>query len=577
MNWHPWHEDALKQAKEANLPIFLSIGYSTCHWCHVMAHESFENENTAKFMNENFFNIKVDREERPDVDAIYMMAVQALTGSGGWPLSVWLTPDLKPFFAGTYFPPEERYGRASFSSVLHQLADIWFHERSKILESAEQISEMLKQFAGNSSQAVSDPLQIRNLARQTYESLQSMFDPKFGGFGPAPKFPMPVYLSFLLDYFERTHEPNALAMVELTMEKISMGGIYDQLGGGYARYSTDEKWLVPHFEKMLYDNAQLISVTAQLFKLTGQNKWKELTREAVSYVIKDLGHPEGGFYSAEDADSEGKEGTFYLWTLQQVIEHLTQKEADAFIKFFGPTLQGNFVDPHHLEDGKNILAQTGASVDPEALISAKKKLLAVRNQRPRPARDEKILVEWNGLMISALIQAFKVLQDPSYLEMAEKTAQFIHRRMFDSTAVQLYRSWCDGVCIVKAQQSDFSFLIQGLLDLYECSNKDNWKGWAVQLQEIHDQLFFDEELGGYFMNNARPDLLIRLKDNNDNVIPSGNSIAVRNGFRLTRLIDRPEFQIRAKKTIQAFSSRLVSQPTSMVSLVSILNSNLVEL
>lgn len=560
VEWHPWNEETLALAKKMDRPIFLSIGYSTCHWCHVMAHESFENEKIAALMNRHFLNIKVDREERPDVDAIYMTAVQALTGSGGWPMSMWLTPDLKPFYAGTYFPPEDRYGRPGFPSVLNQLAEMWEQDRSKIVASADQITDMLRQYSTENPKAAPVELSPLDLAERTFKSLQVQFDSKNGGFGPAPKFPMPVYMEFLLDYFQRTKTQEALDMVAFTMRKISCGGIYDQLGGGFSRYSTDDQWIVPHFEKMLYDNAQLISVVVRLAELTGEQEWKDLVAHAVGYILRDLRHQGGAFYSAEDADSEGKEGTFYLWTLHQVREHLSPEEAEVFIAHRGVTLNGNFMDPHHQEVGKNVLIKVGPAGDLGLLRSAEKKLLEVRNRRPRPHRDEKILTEWNGLMISALSKSGQI-------DAAGEAANFIQKNMVDLKDKQLFRSWCEGMRSIPALQSDYALLIQGLLDLFEVSQQTKWKDWAVELQDIQDRLFFDDELGGYFMNVARPDLLIRMKDEIDNVIPSGNSVAVSNGLRLAVLTKRIDFKDKAMKTLQGFSIRLQSRPVSMVSMV----------
>ncbi len=569
VEWHAWNDASLALAKKSNKPIFLSIGYSTCHWCHVMAHESFESEKTAELMNKGFFNIKVDREERPDVDAIYMTAVQALTGSGGWPMSVWLTPDLKPFYAGTYFPPDDRYGRPGFPSVLAQLSEIWEKENAKVVESANQITEMIQQYAGQRPGAET-ALDAAALMDNAFASIKAQFEPVHGGFSPAPKFPMPVYMDFLLEYHRRTKNQEALRMTATTMEKIAAGGIYDQLGGGFARYSTDERWVVPHFEKMLYDNAQLISVTAGLYQQTNDAVWKNLTENALQYVLRDLMHPDGGFFSAEDADSEGKEGTFYLWTLHEVRQHLTAEEADAFIARYGVTVDGNFMDPHIRETGKNVLVKSGPVKKPLVLAKAEQKLLAVRNNRPRPHRDEKIITEWNGLMISALAKAALALRDNRYRDAAVRAAQFARKNVASTDGKQLFRSWCDGVTAIAAQQSDYAMFIQGLLDLHEAAGGKEWLDWAVQLQETHERSFFDEELGGYFMNVARPDLLVRMKDSSDNVIPSGNSIAIRNGFRLARLTGKSAFRDNTLKTVRAFSSRLKSQPVTMVSALSAL-------
>ena len=355
VEWFPWGDEAFERARVESKPIFLSIGYSTCHWCHVMAHESFENKSIAELMNRHFINIKVDREERPDVDAIYMIATQALTGSGGWPMSVWLTPELKPFFAGTYFAPDDRHGRAGFPSVLTQLAEAWEKEREKVLRSAEQISGLLNEYQKTGKpRKLSEPHGICNMA---FNALARQFDSVHGGFGHAPKFPMPVNLAFLLDFHRQTQTAQGLDMVSFTMKKMASGGIYDQLGGGFARYSTDERWLVPHFEKMLYDNAQLLSVIAELYHITKENYWKTLALNLTDYLLRDLRHSNGGFYAAEDADSEGKEGTFYVWTLAQIKKILPTEQADVVIKNYGLTVAGNFFDPHTQEEGLNVLSQ----------------------------------------------------------------------------------------------------------------------------------------------------------------------------------------------------------------------------
>jgi len=437
VDWYPWGDEALDRARKEHKPIFLSIGYSTCHWCHVMEHESFEDPETAALMNRYFVNIKVDREERPDLDSLYMTAVQLLTGSGGWPMSVWLTPDLKPFYAGTYFPPEDRYGRPGFKTVLEQLAEFWAKQNDHVLQSSHEITQMIEQTAKHhdkgtlpSSASASDAC---------FKSLKAMFDQQDGGFGNAPKFPMPVYLEFLLAFHRRTDQPAALEMASFTVTKMAQGGIYDQLGGGFSRYSTDARWVVPHFEKMLYDNAQLLAVAALLYRTTGDKTFETLVRETATYVLRDLTHPEGAFFSAEDADSEGKEGTFYLWTLSEINRELGD-DAAIFAYRFGVTVNGNFMDPHTREAGKNILVQAHTPAETakhfaaseadvaQRLERAKKKLFDVRSRRIRPHRDDKVITEWNGLMISALAHASTALHDPSYLAAAEKAARFLEKK-----------------------------------------------------------------------------------------------------------------------------------------------------
>jgi uncharacterized protein YyaL (SSP411 family) len=565
--WFPWGEEAFERARAEDKPIFLSIGYSTCHWCHVMAHESFENQAIAELMNRHFINIKVDREERPDVDAIYMVATQALTGSGGWPMSVWLTPELKPFFAGTYFAPDDRQGRASFPSVLSQLAEAWEKERDQVLHSSEQISELLKNYQKtDDAQALPDAGVIREAA---LNALTQQFDSVNGGFGRAPKFPMPVYLSFLLDVYRETKQTPALAMAAFTVKKMAFGGIYDQLGGGFARYSTDERWLVPHFEKMLYDNAQLLSVISELHDATQEKYWKTLALNLVEYLLRDLRHPEGGFFAAEDADSEGKEGTFYLWTVAQIKQALPAEQADAVIKKYGLTIAGNFFDPHTQAEGQNVLSQVtpiDAPMETDPLLDqARAALFQTRARRPRPHRDEKIITEWNGLMLSGLAKAARAFSDPRLLSEAQRTAAFLKMNMYDAATRRLYRRWYDHDRAVDAQQSDFALLIQGLLDLADAGDATHLE-WALELQKQQNNLFFDEELGGYFMTAPRPDLILRMKDDADNVIPSGNSIAVMNGLRLSQIRRDPSLANEALKTLRAFSARLSRHPTSLTSM-----------
>lgn len=583
VDWYPWGDEALKLSKEQNKPIFLSIGYSTCHWCHVMAHESFENPQVAELMNKHFVNIKVDREERPDVDALYMTAVQALTGSGGWPMSVWLTPDLKPFYGGTYFPPDDRYGRPGFKTVLIQLAEVWEKDRDRVWDAAKQITLFLNQSSEHLLKPQGSLPDSDAASKAAFEGLQAIYDPKEGGFGPAPKFPMPVYMDFLLHYYSRTQQPAALAMVRHTMEKIARGGIYDQLGGGFARYSTDEKWIVPHFEKMLYDNAQLLSVAVSLYQLTKDPFYAQLIRRTAGYLLRDMRHPDGGFYSAEDADSEGKEGAFYLWTLNEIKKHLEEPAASIFIDHYGITVQGNFFDPHTRETGKNVLVETQDvsktaskfGMTPEEadrlLSSARQTLFNVRNRRPRPHLDDKILTEWNGLMISALSRAGRALNEPLYQEAAQGAAFFIEKNLREAGKNQLYRRWRDGERHITAQQADYAMLIQGLLDLFETTGRVPWLRWAIHLQETQDRLFFDAQQGGYFMNVSRDDLILRLKDDGDNVIPSGNSVAVANGLRLALLTGRSEFRHTALETIKAFANAIQGRPSMLCKMLTALD------
>jgi len=583
VDWYPWGEEAFKAAKSQDKPIFLSIGYSTCHWCHVMAHESFENPDIAGIMNKYFISIKVDREERPDLDAIYMTAVQIMTGGGGWPMSVWLTPDLKPFFGGTYFPPDNRYGRPGFPSVLESLARSWKEEKEKILEQSKNLTKRIFNVSENGLAKSDSELNVKSSMNLAYEQLSAGYDKKYGGFGHKPKFPMPVNMEFLLTHYFREKKVEAKDMVQTTLEKIGKCGITDQLGGGFARYSTDEIWLQPHFEKMLYDNAQLISLTVSLYQITKDVFFSTLVHQAITYVLRDLTHPEGAFYSAEDADSEGKEGLFYLWTLKEIKINLGDEVADVFNYRYGVTAEGNFEDPHSDEKGKNILflAHTVEETrkkfrksDTEIkklLNSAEKRLFDIRSKRIRPHLDDKILTGWNGLMISALSKAGAVLNEESYLEAAEKSAGFIEKNLFDSGKKTLYRRWRDGEKKIPAHQIDYALLIQGLLDHFEATGDPHWLRWAADLHQKHNELFYDKKEGGYYMTIPQDDLLIRLKDDRDNVIPSGNSVAALNGFRLGSLMGRKDFEEAARKTLRVFSQIMERQPTAVPKMLTALD------
>ncbi len=571
VHWYPWGEEAFAAARRDNKPIFLSIGYSTCHWCHVMAHESFENSDVAAVMNEHFINIKVDREERPDVDHLYMATVQMLSGSGGWPMSVWLTPDLKPFYGGTYFPPEDRYGRTGFKTVLLEIGGIWKNEKTRVLTSADQITNAVREAVDAGPEGPAMELDPTDLFRRAFETLEQSFDRQEGGFGRAPKFPMPGYLNFLLRYFSRTKNSSALSMVDFTMKKMARGGIYDQLGGGFSRYSTDQHWIVPHFEKMLYDNAQLIAVAVSLFQATQDDFFKKLAEESIAYIRRDMTHPDGGFYSAEDADSEGKEGTFYLWTLAEIKENLDPESAEKFISHFGVTVNGNFKDPHSDDMGKNILVQARELKEiPPFLGPAKKKLFEVRSRRPRPHLDDKILTDWNGLMISALAKAGAVGADKPYVESAEKAARFLQANLYDKNTGELFRRWRKGEKKIPAFQTDYAFLVRGLLDLFEATGQPDWLEWAVPLHDDMNKKFFDQQKGGYFMSAAK-DLFINVKEEADGVLPSGNSVAVLNGVRLAKLLGRSDLNEWAQRTISAFSKTLKIHPPALLEMLTALD------
>ncbi len=578
VEWYPWGEEAFAEARRQDKPVFLSIGYSTCHWCHVMAHESFEDSDIAELLNASFVSIKVDREERPDIDALYMTAVQMLTGSGGWPMSIWLTPDKKPFYAGTYFPPRDAYGRPGFPSVLAQLADIWKNDRAKIMQSSERITDALRTALVQRPPA--DDLPAASAVRQAaIGMLKGKLDPINGGFGSAPKFPMPTYLDlFLLDH-ERSKNPESLHAVEQAMEHMAAGGIFDQLGGGFARYSTDAQWLVPHFEKMLYDNAQLAMTCVRLYGATKNPNYERIVRHTLDYLLRDLRHTAGGFFSAEDADSEGREGAFYLWTLSEIRTHLPPPLFDAFVYAYGLTAHGNFIDPHSELVGQNVLyvahsavevaRYIGESVEKTEILlkEAGTLLFEVRAKRVRPHRDEKILTEWNGLAISAFAAAGRMFGEPRYTEAAERAAEFVRSHLFDTNTQRLYRRWRDGERKITGQQTDYAMLVQGLIDLFEATGRADWLRSAVDLQSIHDRLFEDRNNGGYFMTEPAEDMLVRMKDETDNVIPSGNAVAALNGFRLYKWTGDSGVQTSARRTVRAFVERLREQPTAVTKMV----------
>ncbi len=585
VDWYPWGEEAFAKAKRENKPIFLSIGYSTCHWCHVMEHESFENPEIAKLMNENFVSIKVDREERPDVDRVYMAFVQATTGGGGWPMNVWLTPDLKPFVGGTYFPPEDRDGLPGFKRVLTQLAEAWQKDRDKIVSSAQKIVEALQHDAAG---AKSDGKLDADLATKAYQQLAGSFDEKLGGFGPAPKFPRPVTFNFLLqDYADRPDTPEgkrALEMTLTTLRKMAAGGIHDHLGGGFHRYAVDKFWHVPHFEKMLYDQAQLARSYLDAFQITREPIFEKTARDILDYVRRDMTDKGGGFYSAEDADSqlardkpEHAEGAFYVWTKAEIDQLLSTEQARVFDDFYGVEPKGNAPgDPQGEFKNKNILIQRRTIVEAakkfgltndkveQLLTESREILFAARAKRPRPQRDDKIVTAWNGLMISAFARAYQVLGDPAYLEAANKAADFVKEKLYRAETNTLRRSFREGASEVEGFADDYAYLIAGLLDLYEASFDTSRIAWALQLQQRQNELFWDEKNGGYFSTSGKdPNVLLRMKEDYDGAEPSPNSIAAPNLLRLAALLDISEARARAEKTLHAFDAQLERAPSAM--------------
>jgi hypothetical protein len=590
VDWYPWGEEAFEKSRIENKPIFLSIGYSTCHWCHVMERESFESEKIAELINREFVPIKVDREERPDVDRIYMTFVQATTGSGGWPMSVWLTPDRKPFFGGTYFPPENRYGHPGFASILSQIAAAWKERRVEIDESAEQVVVQLQQRSAVDAEGETR-LDSRALDSGFYAFRRS-FDSQLGGFGGAPKFPRPSVFHFLLRYHARTKNQEALDMVLLTLREMAKGGMNDQLGGGFHRYSVDERWFVPHFEKMLYDQAQLAVSYIEAFQITGEAQYAETARRTLDYVLRDMTHPDGGFYSAEDADSvidpeEPKikgEGAFYVWAAEEIRERVPSPAADWFCYRYGVAEGGNVAnDPHHEFTNRNILYQAATieetaqqfSKSPEeiraGIAEAEEILLAARAQRVRPHLDDKILTAWNGLMISAFALAGAALEEPRYAEAARRAAEFVISRMYDSTTGVLLRRFREGDAAIPGFLDDYAIFSQALLDLYEAQFDPRHFELAVLLTEKQMALFEDRARGAFFSTSGdAPDLVMRVKEDYDGAEPSGNSIALMNLLRLARATDRADFRDSAERTLSAFAPRLAAGPVTLPQMLSAL-------
>jgi hypothetical protein len=576
VDWYPWGEEAFQKARDEDRPIFVSIGYSTCHWCHVMERESFAVPEIAAVMNRHFINIKVDREERPDIDQIYMAFVQASTGSGGWPMSVFLTPELKPFYGGTYFQPQV------FANLMGRIAEEWDNNREAISSSAANVIDQLTKmtvFQRSEEVRVGEELLDR-----TYQWHQSAFDAAEGGFGGAPKFPRPVNFNFLLRYHRRTGRDEALEMSTLTLRKMAAGGIHDHLGGGFHRYSTDARWFLPHFEKMLYDQAQLAIAYLDAYQISADPLLKQVARGIFRYVLRDMTGDNGGFYSAEDADSsishedpeKHVEGAFYVWGHQELLEILGA-DTSLFSAYYGLGEKGNVEeDPFGEFTGKNhlsivstaqqVAAQQGRSSDEvEAVLEeGRRRLLEIRSQRPRPGLDDKILTDWNGLMISALARGYQVLEEKEYLEAAEQAAALIAEQLYDEESGVLKRRLRGGEAAIDGLIRDYAFFVQGLLDLYESSLEGRWLLLAMDLTEIQNGLFWDADNGGFFATSGEdPSILVRMKDDYDGAEPSANSVAVLNLLRLSQMSGNQEWARMAERTLQAFQSRLMASPPSM--------------
>ena len=576
VDWYPWGEEAFEKARREDKPIFLSIGYSTCHWCHVMERESFENEQTARLMNDTFVSIKVDREERPDIDHIYMTVAQMMTGKGGWPLNVIMTPDKKPFLAGTYFPKESRYGVIGMDDLCRRIRELWSTQRDKVVESAAKIVTAVRQVPDELPGEALDSAVIETAFRQ----LAQRFDGQHGGFGDAPKFPTPHNLLFLLRYGKRTKDRAALDMVEKTLESMRRGGIYDHVGFGFHRYSTDAHWLVPHFEKMLYDQAMLAMAYLEVYQVTGKELYANTAQEIFSYVLRDMTSPEGAFYSAEDADSEGVEGKFYVWKREELRNILEDKEADLVAAFYNVNEGGNFrEEATGRVTGDNILHTTGepahvardlAIDEKEAatiLERARRTLFETRERRIHPHKDDKVLTDWNGLMIAALAKGAMVLDKPEYAHAAGKAADFLldTLRGPDGRLMHRYR---EGEAGLPAHVDDYAFLIWGLIDLYESTFEVKYLKTALDLNGEFITRFWDDKVGGfYFIADDSEELIVRKKEIYDGATPSGNSVAAMNLLRLGRITADPELERKSEHIGRAFAGSVRQFPSAYTQLM----------
>ena len=552
INWYPWGEEAFEDAKKEDKPIFLSIGYSTCHWCNVMAHESFEDENVAAILNKFFISIKLDREERPDVDSVYMTVCQALTGSGGWPLTIIMTPNQKPFFAGTYFPKTSTYGMPGLIEILESVATQWKNSKEKLINSSDNILKELGKFFVSESNDTK--LSEKNL-KNGYNQLLKSFDIKYGGFSPAPKFPTPHKLMFLLRYYKMYDETNALEMVETTLGSMYRGGLFDHIGYGFSRYSTDDKYLVPHFEKMLYDNALLVISYLEAYEITKNPLYKDISIKSLEYVFRELTSNEGGFYCAQDADSEGEEGKYYVFTPDEIKIILGEEDGNYFNEYYDITDEGNF-------EGKsipNLIKNSNYNKKDEKIDVLAQNILDYRNERYSLHKDDKILTSWNGLMIAALSKAYKVLEDEKYLEYAKKAIDFIYNNLVDSKG-RLFARYREKEAKYKAILDDYAFLTYGLIELYESSYEILYLKKAIDLTEAMIDLFFDEKNAGFFLYGKDSEKLIaRPKELFDGAIPSGNSVAAYNLIRLARITGKSLFEEISKDVLDYIAGSIISE------------------
>ena len=562
VDWYPWGPEALERAKREDKPILLSVGYSACHWCHVMERESFENEETARLMNDNFVCIKVDREERPDIDSIYMSAVQALTGQGGWPMTVFLTPDGKPFYGGTYFPPEDRGGLPAFPRLVEALAQAYRDKPGDISWTTSQLVQRLKQISAGMEGNEPLTAEIMHAAKR---AIASQFDDRYGGFGLQPKFPQPMTYEFLLRHNLRFQDPQSLEMVELTLRKMAEGGIYDQIGGGFHRYSTDTYWMVPHFEKMLYDNALLVQLYVHAFQATGNPLYRRIVEETLDYVVREMTDSEGGFYSAQDADSEGVEGKFFVWRPEEIIDVLGKPDGELVNSYYGVTREGNFEGLsilHVAEDGRSVAGRDGTSDGEfEDLLSrSRAKLLEARNGRVAPGLDDKVLSAWNGLMMRAFAEAGGALGRSDYIEKANQNAKFILDVMVRDG--RLLRTYRDGEAKLNGYLEDYAFVIDGLLSLHEVTLSQQWLQEAITLGHAMVDLFWDDSQSQFYdTGRDHEELLVRPRDYTDNAIPSGSSMAADVLLRLAVITGDSELERRAVASLRSVRELMTRFPT----------------
>ncbi len=580
VDWHPWGDAAFDKARADDKPIFLSIGYSTCHWCHVMEKESFENTDVAKLMNETFVCIKVDREERPDIDSAYMAVCQMMTGSGGWPLTIIMMPDKRPFFAGTYIPKESRSSRIGMFDLIGKVKELWQLRRKDVMDSAEKITHALS----SASEIQGEEELGETIIKETFERLSQIFDAGHGGFGYAPKFPTPHHLTFLLRYWKRTGDAQALLMVEKTLSAIRLGGIYDHIGFGFHRYSTDSEWFLPHFEKMLYDQALIAMAYIEAYQATGKEEYKKTAQGIFTYVLRDMTDKDGGFYSAEDADSEGEEGRFYQWTTEEIHKTLSKEDAKFIIKVFNLEEEGNFTDEATgIRNGRNILylkrplAEMAADFNAteaelkNRIEAARHRLFISRGQRIRPQMDDKILTDWNGLMIAALAKGGRAFNEPEYIEAAKRAAGFILKKMRDANG-RLYHRYRDGEVALSGFLDDYAFFIWGLIELYEATFDVSYLKSALEFNNILLNHFWDKNNGGFYLtSDAAEVVLIRKKEIYDGAAPSGNSAAMLNLLRLGRMTGNQELEQKASQISRYFSKTISQAPHGHTFFMSALN------